>query len=93
MMKPEDEDRFGDLGPELGSDRSALLEVADRLERERPVPKASFRGNLRRSLVATRAPATRPRHLRLLIAGYAGSGLLLLALAVAGLGGSGPFAA
>ena len=68
--------------------------VAERLEAERPIPAASFRGTLRRRLLSDleREPS-RPQRLRLLITAYAGSGLALLAVAAVGLAGAGPFAA
>ena len=68
--------------------------IISRLDSERPVPRASFRGDLRRSLLAdSRERHTRPARLRLLISAYAGSGLVLLAVAVVGLAGGGPLAA
>lgn len=76
-----------DLGPELN-------ETAERLEDERPVPSAGFRGELRRRLVAgVHRHRERPARLRLMINAYAGSGTALLAFAAAGLAGIGPFGA
>ncbi len=71
-----------------------LDRVATRLEAERPIPRAAFRGDLRRTLLADagRRPAAPPR-LRLLIAGFASSGTVLLAIAAIGLAGVGPLAA
>jgi len=69
-----------------------LNEIASRLEAERPVPRAAFRGDLKRLLMAagqTRRSA--PAHLRLAIAAYAGSGVTFLAVAAVGLAGIGPF--
>lgn len=69
-----------------------LNEMAERLEDERPVPSAGFRGELRRRLMAgARRHRARPAHLRLMINAYAGSGTALLAVATAGLAGIGPF--
>jgi hypothetical protein len=64
-----------------------------RLETERPVPRAAFRGDLRRALLAgaERRPAA-PQRLRLMIAVFAGSGSVLLAIAAIGLTGAGPLA-
>lgn len=84
-----------DLGTDVApGEPEALLEVADRLERERPIPDASFRGELRRGLVSRAAshPA-RPHRLGALIGAYSGSGIVLLAIAVLGVAGVGPLAA
>jgi hypothetical protein len=67
--------------------------TAERLKVERPVPRAGFRGDLRRTILdAANAQPSRPQRLGLVIAAYAGSGLVLLAIAVAGVAGTGPFA-
>jgi hypothetical protein len=71
-----------DLGPDPPEDVVAL---AQRLESERPVPSAAFRGELRRRLLSQSCPA----RLRMLITGYASAGAALLvagALSAAGLG-------
>lgn len=82
----------GDLPLELPAEEAdALLALGERLRHGRPVPRASFRGGLRRSLLADRS-IERPRALRLLIAGYVVAGLLMLAVPAAGLAGIGPFA-
>jgi hypothetical protein len=67
--------------------------ISQRLESSRPVPRPGFRGDLRRALLAEAGaePAPPPR-LRLLIATYAGSGLVLLAIVGVGIAGIGPFA-
>lgn len=71
-----------------------LDDVAARLEAERPVPRAAFRGDLRRRLMARgRERQSAPARLRLAITAYAGSGTALLAVAAAGLAGIGPFGA
>lgn len=68
--------------------------ITMRLESERPAPRAAFRGDLRRTLMArARTRSEAPRHLRLAITAYAGSGLLLLAIAAIGVAGVGPLAA
>jgi len=67
-------------------------ELEHRLEASRPVPRAAFRGELRRRLLQNRAPA-RPPRLRLMIAAYAGSGFALLAIAAIGVAGAGPLGA
>ncbi|WP_332673679.1 hypothetical protein [Aromatoleum sp.] len=67
-----------------------LVELAARLERERPVPAAAFRGELRRRLLSGVDARTRPARLRLLIAGYAGAGSLLLLAGAASVAGVGP---
>jgi hypothetical protein len=61
-------------------------EVANRLRIARPVPPAGFRGRLGRHL-AERDPGygPRPDRLRLIVAGYLGTGGLLIALVALGL--------
>ncbi|MDX6636625.1 MAG: hypothetical protein QOJ01_136 [Solirubrobacterales bacterium] len=82
------------LSRDVGADeRPGLVELAERLEAERPLPAPGFRGELRRRLVdrhARRAPIARARA-RLLVAAYGGSGALLLVIAAAGVAGIGPF--
>jgi hypothetical protein len=75
------------------TDDEALDSIAARLEAERPLPGAAFRGDTRRALLAEaeRRPAA-PRRLRLVIAAFAGSGTALLAIAAIGLAGVGPLA-
>ncbi len=70
-----------------------LVELAQRLERERPVPSAAFRGDLRRRLLTGGAAHARPARLRVLIAGYAGAGTALLLVAAASALGLGPLGA
>jgi hypothetical protein len=89
-MTPERREIDSGLPPE---ERQALSQLADRLERERPLPAAAFRGNLRRLLVAPRKPAPGAPRWQALAASYAGLGVLLLAVAAVGLAGGGPFAA
>jgi hypothetical protein len=75
------------------NDTPDVDELSHRLAAERHVPSASFRGRLRRHLLASGAAAhTRPARVRLMIAAYAGSGLVLLAVAAIGVAGAGPFA-
>lgn len=84
-----------DLGPDAQpGEAEALLSIADRLERERPVPNVGYRGELRRQLLSrvSSRPA-RPHRLGALIGAYTGSGALLLAVAVLGVAGVGPLAA
>ena len=77
------EQDHGELGP-----------VADRLERERPIPRAGFRAELRASMLRSPAEGTAPpSRTRLLIGAYGASGVTLLAIALAGLLGGGPFSA
>ena len=74
--------------------RPELEEIATRLSAERPVPRAGFRGELRRHLINGDAGGSpRPQRLRLLIGAYAGSGALLFAIVAAGVAGFGPLAA
>ena len=76
-------------------EREHLVRLGERLIGSRPAPRAAFRGELRQQLRlgVGRSSPPRPERLRILIASYAGSGLLLLAVAAAGLAGLGPFAA
>jgi hypothetical protein len=84
-----------DLDPNLPADERARLAVlAERLERDRPVPRPSFRGDLRRHLLAGRRRSTAPAaRFRLWAAGYTTAGTLCLLVAAVGLAGVGPFAA
>ncbi len=89
------EDHELDLGPDAQpGEAEALLRIADRLERERPIPSTGFRGELRRQLLSrvSSGPA-RPHRLGALIGAYTGSGAVLLAVAVLGIAGVGPLAA
>jgi len=76
------------------TEREELAAIAERLERERPVPAATFRGELRRSLQRgpRREPALPPARARILVAAYGGCGTVLLAVAAIGVAGAGPFA-
>lgn len=89
------EDHELDLGPDAQpGEAEVLLELAYRLEHERPIPSAGYRGELRRQLLA-RVPSgpVRPHRLGALISAYTGSGAVLLAVAVLGIAGVGPLAA
>jgi hypothetical protein len=79
-----------DLEPGAGGD---LVALAERLERERPVPSAAFRGELRRRLLGAELTRSRPARLRLLIAGYASAGTILLLVGAASAAGLGPLGA
>lgn len=83
-----------DLEPNLNAnEREGLLAVAERLVQERPLPAASFRGDLGRRLArGEHRRLVAPRRLRLAIASYLGSGALLLAVPAIGIFGAGPFA-
>jgi hypothetical protein len=70
-----------------------LIALAERLERERPLPSATFRGDLRRRLLNGPAARTRPARLRLAIAGFAGAGSLLMLVGAASVAGIGPLGA
>lgn len=69
-----------------------LIGLAERLERERPVPAAAFRGELRRRLSSPSQPRRRPPRVHALIVGYAGAGAMLLLAGAAGVAGIGPLA-
>jgi len=73
--------------------RNDLEEIAARLEAERPIPSAAFRGELRRRLLGTPARQAERRRALALVASYATAGLVLLATAALGVFGVGPFAA
>jgi hypothetical protein len=72
-------------------DAPELRPMAERLERERPIPRPAFRSELRRRLFFTPAPSR--GRVRTLIAVYATSGAALLLVAAIGVGGGGPLAA
>lgn len=68
--------------------------LAERLSRERPVPRAGFRAELRtRLMTAAAGRDVAPERLRLLIAAYAGSGVALLLVVAVGVAGAGPLSA
>jgi hypothetical protein len=69
-----------------------LIRLAERLERERPVPSAAFRGDLRRRLL-TGGQHARPKRLRLLIGAYASGGATLLLAGAGSVIGLGPLGA
>jgi hypothetical protein len=73
-------------------DADALVPLGERLLAQRTVPRAAFRGDLRRRLAGGSRRAERPRLLWARVASSLASGLLLLAIAAAGVAGSGPFA-
>jgi hypothetical protein len=76
------------------AERERLALLADRLERERPLPSPHFRGEMRRSLMeGPRRGSLRAPSLRVRVASYVGAGSLCLLVAAAGLVGAGPFAA
>jgi hypothetical protein len=83
-----------DLDPSLDpAEREKLVLLAARLREERPLPAASFRGDLLRRLQRRRQRSIAPVRLRRMVAAYTSSGSLLLAIAAIGVGGAGPFAA
>jgi len=70
-----------------------LIVLAQRLQHERPVPSAAFRGDLRRHLLPgelARSPGARAR---LWIAGFASAGSVLLLAGAASVVGIGPLGA
>jgi hypothetical protein len=78
-----------DLDP---GERAELSVMAERLLAMRPVPRAAFRGELRRSLLGRGAAPARPRWLRARVTAYVVSGAALLAIAGIGAAGAGPLA-
>jgi hypothetical protein len=93
MSSPRDNEPFPDPG--LAAEQSPqLAELARRLERERPLPRAGFRAGLRARLLRSAEERALVRgRLRLRVAAYAGSGAILLAIAALGVAGAGPLAA
>lgn len=82
-----------DLSDFIGEqpDADELRETARMLQAARPLPSPAFRGELRRRLEAGPAPrAARGLRVKALSLGVAG--VLLLALAAAGVAGGGPLA-
>jgi hypothetical protein len=72
---------------------SEFGEIEDRLEQERPVPRASFRGDLRRHLTAGRRRSWNlAQRYRLVAATSTAAGAVCLAIAAIGVVGAGPFA-
>jgi hypothetical protein len=88
MTTPDDIRR--DLEPDAPEE---LVRLAERLERERPVPAAGFRGELRRLLEQREQRRPRPRRLGVLIGRYATSGTLLLLAGALSAAGAGPLSA
>ena len=90
--------RQGGISDELqpyvdAGEAEAIDRLGERLlERERPLPSAGFRSQVRASLYGSGRVRTewRPKRLRVLVAAYAGSGAALMAIAAIGLGGAGP---
>jgi hypothetical protein len=74
-------------GPETPE---AIVRLAERLDHERPVPTAAFRGALRQRLLTGGTVRPRPARLRVLIAGFASAGTALLLVGAAGAAGVGP---
>jgi hypothetical protein len=72
----------------------AERDLAERLARDRPVPRAGFRADLRSNLLSSaRRWESAPPRLRRLIFVYAASGTAMLAVAAVGVIGAGPLAA
>jgi hypothetical protein len=73
------------------AERDEIAHVASRLETERPVPSAGFRGQLRRTLAtAERSGLLRGAARRRVAYGSLVTGAALLAVAAAGLASVGP---
>lgn len=67
-----------------------LERLGEQLHDGRPLPRAAFRGDLRRRLLARRPGGPRPPRLRAQIAAFAGAGTVLLAVAAISAAGAGP---
>jgi hypothetical protein len=79
----------GELRPYVDADEvEALDRVGVRLTHERPVPSAGFRAELEARLTELLPPT----HLRLAVATYLASGVVMLAAAAMGLADIGPLA-
>ena len=96
MSNRDDIDKI--LADASGEERAELDELVHRLAQEVPYPTPGFRAKLRQTIAIKskrrrRSAPLAPARLRLLIASYAGSGLVLLLVAAAGVAGAGPFAA
>jgi len=65
-------------------------QIAERLRSRRPVPRAAFRGLLRRHLRAIGSPPARPERLAERVILFASAGTLLLIVGVASVLGLGP---
>lgn len=78
---------------EYDASEADLEELGERLRRERPVPRAAYRGQLRQNLMREGAPRHRPARLGLLVAACGSSGTLLLVVAALSVAGTGPLAA
>lgn len=85
-----DHDIRSDLEPDTPEE---LIRLAQRLQQERPVPAATFRGDLRRRLLAGGRQHSRPKRLRMLITAYATGGAALLLVGAASVVGIGPLGA
>jgi hypothetical protein len=83
-----------DLDPSLSAEeRERLAVLAERLERDRPLPSPAFRGELGRRLLRRRPSEPAAARFRLWVASYTVAGALCLTIAAIGLAGIGPFAA
>ena len=81
-----------DLEP---NDADELLPIAERLVASRPVPRAAFRGDLKRHLLSEQLSpplVMRPSYLWARIGASFAAGTVLLAIAAIGVGGAGPLA-
>jgi hypothetical protein len=85
---------FDDFQTGDHEERQALGAMAERLQRERPIPAAGFRSRLRSRLL-TDSPegASAVARVRIFALSCAGLGTLLLAVAALGTASVGPFAA
>lgn len=80
----------GDLEPDVADE---LVVLAERLHDRRPPPRATFRGQLRRRLLARGPLRGRPVRLREMVVGYGTAGALLLLVGALSAAGIGPLGA
>jgi hypothetical protein len=77
-----------DLEPGIGED---VIALAERLREARPLPSASFRGELGRRFVGRPQRLLSRARARSVVAACSASGTLLLAIGAVGASGHGPF--
>ena len=68
----------------------ALAQLAEQLERERPLPRAAFRGDLRRLIETLDQPVPRPPRMWALVAASAALGGVLLGIGALAASGAVP---
>ena len=85
-------DEYPEIAGVAPAERAALVRLAERLERERPVHRPGYRSQLRRQILERSSTARVAGRLRVAIAAYSSGGLALLLAATFGVAGIGPLA-